>query len=152
MSECAIKELVEFIRAHQPISFELVLIDDSLRIVVCSVWSSFGDVSPEFFRLSDIELLLVAFDSQLKIKSWEVTFSELVELLIFSLNFNLLQILVIIPLHNFNMGYCNDSFCGEHIILGLYVACVSIEPLSFRNPVCDFPDSICIISYLYWTL
>ncbi|GKB15606.1 hypothetical protein Tco_0849529, partial [Tanacetum coccineum] len=31
------------------------------------VWSSFGDVGPECLRLSDIELLLVAFDSQLKV-------------------------------------------------------------------------------------
>ncbi|GJW63598.1 hypothetical protein Tco_0115482 [Tanacetum coccineum] len=73
---------------------------NSLRIVVCSVWSSFGDVGPECLRLSDIELLLVAFDSQLKIgdfllnqekqpvfnitqiKSWEVIFLKRVTAMI----------------------------------------------------------------------
>ncbi|GKB85170.1 hypothetical protein Tco_0957442 [Tanacetum coccineum] len=73
-----VTELVEFIRAYQPISFVLVFIDNSLMVVVCSVWSSVGDVEPECLWLSDIELLLVAFDSQLKVKSWEVTFLELV--------------------------------------------------------------------------
>ncbi|GJZ15295.1 hypothetical protein Tco_0550972 [Tanacetum coccineum] len=64
--ERPITELVEFIRAHQPVSFVPVFIDNSLRFVVCSVWSSVGDVGPECLWLSDIELLLVAFDSQLK--------------------------------------------------------------------------------------
>nr|GEU44428.1 hypothetical protein [Tanacetum cinerariifolium] len=43
------------------------MIDISLRIAVCSVWSSVGDVEPECLWLGDIELLLVAFDSQLKV-------------------------------------------------------------------------------------
>nr|GEX25200.1 hypothetical protein [Tanacetum cinerariifolium] len=67
MYERPVTELVEFIRVHQPISFVLIFIDNSLRVVVCSVWSSVGDVKPECLWLSDIELLLVAFDSQLKV-------------------------------------------------------------------------------------
>ncbi|GKA98797.1 hypothetical protein Tco_0826734, partial [Tanacetum coccineum] len=100
------------------------------------VWGHVGDAKPERLRLGDIKLLLVAFDSQLKvfhplkndntsgkhpqfhiqvendtslqigeillnyekqhifnithIKSWEVTFPELVEMLIFSSKFNIL--------------------------------------------------------------
>ncbi|GJY86456.1 hypothetical protein Tco_0500482, partial [Tanacetum coccineum] len=54
----------------------------------------------------------------MQIKSWEVSFLELVELMIFSSNFNLFQIPVIILLHNFDMGYCNDSFSGEYIMRG----------------------------------
>nr|GEV94031.1 hypothetical protein [Tanacetum cinerariifolium] len=65
--ERPITKLVKFIRAHQPVFVVLVYIDNSLRIAVCSVWSSVGDVRPECLWLGDIELLLVAFDSQLKI-------------------------------------------------------------------------------------
>ncbi|GJW70130.1 hypothetical protein Tco_0127047 [Tanacetum coccineum] len=65
--ERPVTELVEFIRAHQPVSFVLVFIDKSLRVVVCNVWSFVGDVRPECLWLSDIELLLIAFDSQLKV-------------------------------------------------------------------------------------
>ncbi|GJS68226.1 hypothetical protein Tco_0682791 [Tanacetum coccineum] len=65
--ECAITELIEFIRAHQPVSLVLILIDDSLRVFVCSVWCHFGDVISESLRLGDIKFLLVAFDSQLKV-------------------------------------------------------------------------------------
>ncbi|GJY95700.1 hypothetical protein Tco_0512061 [Tanacetum coccineum] len=54
-------------RAHQSVSLELVLIYDSLWIVVCSVWGNFGNVGPERLRPGDIKLLLVAFDSQLKV-------------------------------------------------------------------------------------
>ncbi|GJT24481.1 hypothetical protein Tco_0894418 [Tanacetum coccineum] len=36
--ECAVTELVEFIRAHQPVFLELILIYDPLRVFVCSVW------------------------------------------------------------------------------------------------------------------
>nr|GEW17607.1 hypothetical protein [Tanacetum cinerariifolium] len=54
-------------------------------------WGHVGDVGPKSLRHGDIKLLLVAFDSQLKvfhplrmttrlIKSWEVTFFELIEL------------------------------------------------------------------------
>nr|GFA40939.1 hypothetical protein [Tanacetum cinerariifolium] len=39
-----VTELVKFIRAHQPVPLELVKIDDSLRVVVCSVWCQVGDV------------------------------------------------------------------------------------------------------------
>ncbi|GKF59703.1 hypothetical protein Tco_0176489, partial [Tanacetum coccineum] len=35
--ECAVTELVEFIRAHQRISLELILIDDTLRVFVYGV-------------------------------------------------------------------------------------------------------------------
>ncbi|GKB88686.1 hypothetical protein Tco_0960958, partial [Tanacetum coccineum] len=62
-----VTELVEFIRAHQPVSLKLILIDDSLRVFVCSVWCQFRDVRFESFRLGDIKFLLVAFDSQLKV-------------------------------------------------------------------------------------
>ncbi|GJS09192.1 hypothetical protein Tco_0365988 [Tanacetum coccineum] len=62
-----VHELVEFIQAHQPVSFELVLIYDSLWIVIGSVWGHFGDVRAEHLRLGDIQLLLVAFDSQLMV-------------------------------------------------------------------------------------
>ncbi|GKE90127.1 hypothetical protein Tco_1567602 [Tanacetum coccineum] len=65
--ERPITKLVKFIRAHQPVSFVLVYIDNSLRIVVCSVRNSVKDVRPECLWLGDIELLLVAFDSQLKV-------------------------------------------------------------------------------------
>ncbi|GKA61522.1 hypothetical protein Tco_0760929 [Tanacetum coccineum] len=65
--ERPVTELVEFIHAHQPDSFVLVFIDNSLRIVVCSVWNYVGDVRPECLWLGDIELLLVAFHSQLKV-------------------------------------------------------------------------------------
>nr|GEV90449.1 hypothetical protein [Tanacetum cinerariifolium] len=41
--------------------------DNSLKVVVCSVWSFVGDFGPECLCLGDIELLLVAFDSQLKV-------------------------------------------------------------------------------------
>nr|GEX21510.1 putative ribonuclease H-like domain-containing protein [Tanacetum cinerariifolium] len=40
---------------------------NSLRIAICCVWSSFGDVGPKCLWPSDIELLLVAFESQLKV-------------------------------------------------------------------------------------
>ncbi|GKA74173.1 hypothetical protein Tco_0780475 [Tanacetum coccineum] len=65
--ERPVTKLVEFIRAHQSVSFVLVYIDNSLRIAVYSVWSSFGDVRPECLWLGYIKLLLVAFDSQLKV-------------------------------------------------------------------------------------
>ncbi|GJQ91154.1 hypothetical protein Tco_0002293 [Tanacetum coccineum] len=65
--ERPVTKFVEFIQAHQPVSFVLVYIDNSLRIAVCSVWSSFGDVRPVCLWLGDIELLLVPFDSQLKV-------------------------------------------------------------------------------------
>ncbi|GJW12863.1 hypothetical protein Tco_1578690 [Tanacetum coccineum] len=61
--ECAVTELVKFIRAHQPVSLELILIDDSLRVFVCSVWCHFGDVRSESLRLGEIKFFLVAFDS-----------------------------------------------------------------------------------------
>nr|GEV58645.1 putative reverse transcriptase domain-containing protein [Tanacetum cinerariifolium] len=132
----------------------------------------FGDVRPERLMPVDIKLLLVAFDSQLKvfhplkndnasekkhvfditqIKSWEVSFYELVKLLIFSSNNNLIQIPVIILLYNFDMGYCNGSFSGEYIKVGLPVACIFIEALSFWTLVRDSPHSIFVISYLHWT-
>nr|GEU56442.1 hypothetical protein [Tanacetum cinerariifolium] len=56
----------EFIRAHQPVSLELVLIYDSLWIIVSNVWGHIGDVRPECLMHGD-KLLLVAFDSQLKV-------------------------------------------------------------------------------------
>ncbi|GJY84060.1 hypothetical protein Tco_0497436 [Tanacetum coccineum] len=65
--ERPVNKLVKFIRAHQPVSVVLVYIENSLRIAVCSVWSFVGDVGPEYLWLGDIELLLVAFDSQLKV-------------------------------------------------------------------------------------
>ncbi|GJU26222.1 hypothetical protein Tco_1164843 [Tanacetum coccineum] len=60
-------ELVEFIGAHQSVSLVLVLIDDSLRVIVCSVWGHVGDVRSESLGTGDILLLLVAFDYKLKI-------------------------------------------------------------------------------------
>nr|GEX69671.1 hypothetical protein [Tanacetum cinerariifolium] len=65
--ERPVTELVKFIHAHQPVSLVLVFIDNSLRIVVCSVWNPVGDVRPKCLWLGDIELLLVAFDSHLKV-------------------------------------------------------------------------------------
>ncbi|GJS80803.1 hypothetical protein Tco_0747344 [Tanacetum coccineum] len=65
--ECAVTELVKFIRAHQPVSLELILIYDTLRVFLCSVRCQFGDVRSESLRLGDIMLLLVGFDSQLKV-------------------------------------------------------------------------------------
>ncbi|GJX24411.1 hypothetical protein Tco_0228856 [Tanacetum coccineum] len=52
--ERPVTELVEFIRAHQHVSLVLVKIDDSLRILVCSVWCPFGDVGPECLWPGDI--------------------------------------------------------------------------------------------------
>ncbi|GJW70522.1 hypothetical protein Tco_0127439 [Tanacetum coccineum] len=40
-------ELVKFIGAHQSVSLVLVLIDDSLRVIVCSVWGPVRDVRSE---------------------------------------------------------------------------------------------------------
>ncbi|GJY21788.1 hypothetical protein Tco_0394354 [Tanacetum coccineum] len=40
-------KLVEFICAHQPVSFVLVDIDNSLRIVVYSVWNLVGSIGLE---------------------------------------------------------------------------------------------------------
>ncbi|GKB95654.1 hypothetical protein Tco_0981791 [Tanacetum coccineum] len=65
--ERPVTELIEFIRAYQHVSLVLVFIGNSLRIAVCSVWSSVRDVRLECLWLSDIELLLIAFDSQLKV-------------------------------------------------------------------------------------
>ncbi|GJZ41349.1 hypothetical protein Tco_0588235 [Tanacetum coccineum] len=65
--EHPVTELVEFTCAHQLVSIVLVFIDNSLRIVVCSVWYHVGDVGPECLWLGDIELLLVPFDSQFKV-------------------------------------------------------------------------------------
>ncbi|GKG37227.1 hypothetical protein Tco_0447400, partial [Tanacetum coccineum] len=48
------------------VPIKLVLIDSS-RVVVRSVWDFVGDVEYEGLRPGDIKLLLVAFDSQLKI-------------------------------------------------------------------------------------
>nr|GEV63764.1 putative reverse transcriptase domain-containing protein [Tanacetum cinerariifolium] len=42
-------------------------IDETLRVLACSVLGHFGDVKSEGLRLGEIKLLLVAFDSQLKI-------------------------------------------------------------------------------------
>ncbi|GKC92546.1 hypothetical protein Tco_1157988, partial [Tanacetum coccineum] len=61
--ERPVTKLVEFIGAHQSVSLVLVLIDDSLRVIVCSVWGHVGDVKSESLRTGDIQLLLVAFDS-----------------------------------------------------------------------------------------
>ncbi|GKD88278.1 hypothetical protein Tco_1363785, partial [Tanacetum coccineum] len=36
-------------------------------VIVCSVWNFVGDIRPECLWLGDIELLLVAFNSQLKV-------------------------------------------------------------------------------------
>nr|GEV77484.1 reverse transcriptase domain-containing protein [Tanacetum cinerariifolium] len=41
--------------------------DDSLRVFVCSVWGQVGDVGSEGLWSGDIKLLLVAFDSRLKV-------------------------------------------------------------------------------------
>ncbi|GJR28239.1 reverse transcriptase domain-containing protein [Tanacetum coccineum] len=45
--ERPVTKLVEFICAHQPVSFVLVFIDNSLRIVVCSVWNLVGSIGLE---------------------------------------------------------------------------------------------------------
>ncbi|GJS59148.1 putative ribonuclease H-like domain-containing protein [Tanacetum coccineum] len=94
--ECVVTEPVKFIGAHQPISLELILIENTLRVFVCSVWCQFGDVRSKSLGLSDVKFFLIAFDSQLKvfhplknnntpgehsqcyiqIKSWEVAFLE----------------------------------------------------------------------------
>ncbi|GKG08559.1 hypothetical protein Tco_0334391 [Tanacetum coccineum] len=65
--ERPVTELVEFIQAHQLVPLELVKIYDSLRVVVCSVWGQVGDVGSVCLWFGDVELLLVAFDSQLKV-------------------------------------------------------------------------------------
>ncbi|GJR16857.1 hypothetical protein Tco_0965384 [Tanacetum coccineum] len=65
--KCPITELVEFISTHQPVSVELILIDESSRVVIWSVWGFVGDVGYVVIRLGDVKLLLVALDSQLKI-------------------------------------------------------------------------------------
>ncbi|GJT90105.1 hypothetical protein Tco_1078950 [Tanacetum coccineum] len=65
--ECAITELVEFIQAHQLVSLELILIDDSLRVFVYSVWCQFGDVRSENLMLGDIKFLLVEDDIPFKV-------------------------------------------------------------------------------------
>nr|GEX49499.1 ribonuclease H-like domain-containing protein [Tanacetum cinerariifolium] len=44
-------KLVDIIRTHQPVSLVLVSIDDTLRVVVCSVWGHFRDVRSESLRL-----------------------------------------------------------------------------------------------------
>nr|GEY15320.1 hypothetical protein [Tanacetum cinerariifolium] len=74
--EHPVTELVEFIQVHQPVPFELVKIDDSLRVVVCSVWGQVGDIKSVCLWFCDVELLLVAFDSQLKTDD-ELTEKEL---------------------------------------------------------------------------
>ncbi|GKA45243.1 hypothetical protein Tco_0738039 [Tanacetum coccineum] len=65
--ECAVIELVKFIGAHQLVPLELILIDDTLRVFVCSVWCQFGDARSKSLRLGDVKFLLVAFDSRLKV-------------------------------------------------------------------------------------
>ncbi|GJR61330.1 hypothetical protein Tco_1503492 [Tanacetum coccineum] len=65
--ERPITELVQLVQAHQPVSLDLVLIDYALRIIVSSVWGKFCDAGFERLLPSDIQLLLVAFDSQLKV-------------------------------------------------------------------------------------
>ncbi|GJT50356.1 hypothetical protein Tco_0976513 [Tanacetum coccineum] len=65
--ELPITELVQLVQAHQPVSLDLVLIDYALRIIVSSVWGKFCDAGFERLLPSDIQLLLVAFDSQLKV-------------------------------------------------------------------------------------
>ncbi|GJU07497.1 hypothetical protein Tco_1123927 [Tanacetum coccineum] len=53
--ECAITKLVKFIRVHQPISLKLILIDDTLRVFVCSVWCQFRDARSKSLRLGDVK-------------------------------------------------------------------------------------------------
>ncbi|GJS46651.1 hypothetical protein Tco_0596772 [Tanacetum coccineum] len=52
-----VTKLVEFIRVHQYVSLELVYIYDSLKVVVCSVWGSVGDIRSESFRPVPFERL-----------------------------------------------------------------------------------------------
>ncbi|GJZ63989.1 hypothetical protein Tco_0620410 [Tanacetum coccineum] len=65
--ERLVTKLIEFIRVHQPVSLVFVEINDSLRVFVCSIWGQVGDVGSKCLRLGEIKLLLVAFDSQLKV-------------------------------------------------------------------------------------
>nr|GEZ30832.1 hypothetical protein [Tanacetum cinerariifolium] len=68
-------------------------------------------------------------------KSWEITFFKRVLLLILSTNFNLVQVTVVLPLHNCKSGNCNDSFSGVDIMLRLLVACKPVESLLFETSV-----------------
>ncbi|GKD69817.1 hypothetical protein Tco_1323907 [Tanacetum coccineum] len=65
--ERLVTKLIEFIRVHQPVSLVFVEINDSLRVFVCSIWGQVGDVGSKCLGLGEIKLLLVAFDSQLKV-------------------------------------------------------------------------------------
>ncbi|GJS66279.1 hypothetical protein Tco_0680843 [Tanacetum coccineum] len=58
--ECAVTKIVNFIRAHKPVSLKLILIDDTLRVFVCSVWCQFGDAKSESLGLGDVKLKMTS--------------------------------------------------------------------------------------------
>ncbi|GKD91791.1 hypothetical protein Tco_1371628 [Tanacetum coccineum] len=52
---------------HQPVSLLVVDINESLRVLIWSEWVPFFEARSGSFRLGDVDLLLVTFNSELKI-------------------------------------------------------------------------------------
>ncbi|GKD02838.1 hypothetical protein Tco_1177812, partial [Tanacetum coccineum] len=57
----------KFIGSHKPVSSIVVDINESLRVLIWSVWVPFPDVGFGSLWLGDVDLLLVTFNSELKI-------------------------------------------------------------------------------------
>ncbi|GJT53129.1 hypothetical protein Tco_0988183 [Tanacetum coccineum] len=65
--QCTLSSLWQFICAHQPVSLLVVEINESSRVLIWSEWVPFSKAESGSFRLGNFDLLLVTFNSELKI-------------------------------------------------------------------------------------
>nr|GEZ64387.1 hypothetical protein [Tanacetum cinerariifolium] len=121
---------------------------------------------PVCIQLSKVELLLVAFDTQLKVfhtlldddssckhpkrDSFKIAFFELVELIIVTTYRNPIQMLVSMPFQNLELRDSNDSPLGIYIASRFPVNSETVELLTFTPPVRDSPKGVLVI--VYWLL
>nr|GEY64092.1 hypothetical protein [Tanacetum cinerariifolium] len=124
-------------------------------------------IRPVRIRLSKVELLLVAFDTQLMVfhtsldydASYEhpkrdikrkTFFDSQIKLIIVLSYCNPIQMLVAMPFHNLEFCDSNDSSLGIYITSRFPVNSATVELLTFAPPTGDSPEGILV--RVYWLL
>nr|GEV23726.1 hypothetical protein [Tanacetum cinerariifolium] len=156
--------IMKFIDPHQPVLLVLILVDKSSWIRISSVRILMLQIRPVRIQLSKVELLLVDFNTQLKVFHTSLdddasckhpkrdvkskTFLD--QLIIVTSYCNPIQMLVAIPFHNLEFCDSNDSPLGINIASRFPVNSETVELLTFTPPVRDSPEGVLVI--VYWLL